>query len=107
MASVFGLAHRVHDGNAKWWTLGAACFGLFMAILDNLVVNIALPTLSEEMDASATQLQWVVSAYILVFASVQITAGGLGDPVGRHRWVMIGVTNFKANSIPAAIAHNR
>src|SRR4051794_30881372 len=47
----------------KWWTLIAACFALFMAILDNLVVNIALPTISRELNASTTQLQWIVSAY--------------------------------------------
>ncbi len=106
MASAFGLAGRVNEGNAKWWALIAACFGLFMAILDNLVVNIALPTLSEEMDASATQLQWVVSAYILVFASVQITAGGLGDRFGRKRWFLIGLTIFTATSFLAAFAQN-
>ena len=106
MASTFGLAGRVNEGNAKWWALIAACFGLFMAILDNLVVNIALPTLSEEMDASATQLQWVVSAYILVFASVQITAGGLGDRFGRKRWFLIGLAIFTATSFAAAFAQN-
>ncbi len=106
MASTFGLAGRVNEGNAKWWALIAACFGLFMAILDNLVVNIALPTLSEEMDASATQLQWVVSAYILVFASVQITAGGLGDRFGRKRWFLIGLAIFTATSFLAAFAQN-
>ena len=106
MASTFGLAGRVNEGNAKWWALVAACFGLFMAILDNLVVNIALPTLSEEMDASATQLQWVVSAYILVFAAVQITAGGLGDRFGRKRWFLIGLAIFTATSFAAAFAQN-
>ena len=106
MAATFGLAGRVNEGNAKWWALIAACFGLFMAILDNLVVNIALPTLSEEMDASATQLQWVVSAYILVFAAVQITAGGLGDRFGRKRWFLIGLTIFTATSFLAAFAQN-
>ncbi|MGH2602951.1 MAG: hypothetical protein ACRDJ9_26635, partial [Dehalococcoidia bacterium] len=63
----------------KWYTLLAACFALFMAILDNLVVNVALPTMSRDLDASTTQLQWIISAYTIVFASLQITAGGLGD----------------------------
>lgn len=106
MAARLGLAGRVHEGNAKWWALIAACFGLFMAILDNLVVNIALPTLSEELDATATQLQWVVSAYILVFASVQITAGGLGDRFGRKRWFLIGLAIFTATSFLAALSQN-
>ena len=74
-----GLSHRVNDDNAKWFTLIAVCFALFMAMLDNLVVNIALPTISRDLDATTSQLQWVISAYTLVFASLQITAGGLGD----------------------------
>ena len=88
------LAGRVTDDNVKWYTLVAACFGLFMAILDNLVVNIAMPTISKDLDAKTTQLQWIVSAYTLVFASLQITAGGLGDRFGRKRWFMIGLVIF-------------
>src|SRR5690349_16360847 len=101
MASI-GLSNRVNDDNVKWFTLIAACFGLFMAILDNLVVNIALPTISRDLDARATQLQWVISAYTLVFASLQITAGGLGDRFGRKRWFMIGLVIFTATSFAAA-----
>src|SRR5215218_8883289 len=89
MASRMNLAGRVNDSNAKWWALAASCFGLFMALLDNLVVNIALPTISEDLDASTTQLQWIVSAYTLIFASLQITAGGLGDRFGRKRWFLL------------------
>jgi len=101
-----GLANRVNDSNARWYTLGAACFGLFMAILDNLVVNIAMPTISRDLDASTTQLQWVVSAYTLVFASLQITAGGLGDRLGRKQWFMIGLIVFTLTSILAAFSQN-
>ena len=106
MASRMGLAGRVTPENAKWWTLVAACFGLFMAILDNLVVNIALPTIQQELDSTTTQLQWIVSAYTLVFASLQITAGGLGDRLGRKRWFQIGMVLFTATSLLAALAPN-
>lgn len=106
MASRMGLAGRVTPENAKWWTLVAACFGLFMAILDNLVVNIALPTIQQELDSTTTQLQWIVSAYTLVFASLQITAGGLGDRLGRKRWFQIGMVVFTATSLLAALAPN-
>src|SRR3954468_13383448 len=98
MARRVGIAHRVNSGNAKWFTLGAACFGLFMAILDNLVVNIAMPTIARDLDATTSQLQWIVSAYTLVFASLQITAGGLGDRFGRKRWFMTGLVIFTATS---------
>src|SRR5215217_2185632 len=106
MARRFGLAHRVHDGNHKNFTLAAACFGLFMAILDNLVVNIAMPTIARDLDASTTQLQWIVSAYTLVFASLQITAGGLGDRLGRKRWFLTGIAIFTGTSLVAAFAQS-
>ncbi len=99
-----GLARRVNDGNVKWFTLAAACFALFMAILDNLVVNVALPTVSRDLDASTTQLQWIVSAYTLVFASLQITGGGLGDRLGRKRWFLTGIALFTTTSLVAAFA---
>src|SRR5215213_8155899 len=105
MASL-GLSNRVNDDNAKWYTLIAACFALFMAILDNLVVNIALPTISRDLDARNTELQWVISAYTLVFASLQITAGGLGDRFGRKRWFMTGLVIFTATSAAAAFSQN-
>jgi EmrB/QacA subfamily drug resistance transporter len=101
-----GLARRVNDGNVKWFTLAAACFGLFMAILDNLVVNIALPTIATDLDAGTTQLQWIVSAYTLVFASLQITAGGLGDRFGRKRWFLTGLALFTATSLLAALSQS-
>jgi EmrB/QacA subfamily drug resistance transporter len=100
------LAGRVNEGNAKWYTLIAACFALFMAILDNLVLNVALPTISRDLEATTTQLQWIVSAYILVFASLQITAGGLGDRLGRKRWFMLGIVVFTGSSLFAAFSQN-
>ncbi len=106
MAQLNGLNGRVNDGNVKWFTLVAACFALFMAILDNLVVNIALPTISRELDATTTQLQWVVSAYTLVFASLQITAGGLGDKFGRKQWFIAGLALFTATSFIAAFSNS-
>jgi EmrB/QacA subfamily drug resistance transporter len=106
MAQRTRLADRVNDGNLKWWTLVAACFALFMAILDNLVVNVALPTISRDLNADATELQWIVSAYTLVFASLQITAGGLGDRLGRKRWFLIGIVLFTATSVLAAFSQS-
>ena len=97
------LSGRVNNSNAKWFTLAASCFALFMAMLDNLVVNVALPTIQRDLDASTSQLQWIVSAYTLVFASLQITAGGLGDRFGRKKWCMIGIAVFTATSFAAAL----
>ncbi len=97
---------RIPAERAKWFTLVAACFALFMAILDNLVVNIALPTISRDLNASTTQLQWIVSAYTLVFASIQITAGGLGDRLGRKRWFLFGLGLFTSASLFGALSQN-
>ncbi len=105
MASL-GLSRRVDDGNVKWYTLIAVCFALFMAMLDNLVVNIALPTISRDLDATTSQLQWVISAYTLVFASLQITAGGLGDRFGRKRWFLIGLALFTIFSAIASFSNS-
>jgi EmrB/QacA subfamily drug resistance transporter len=100
------LSGRVNNENAKWFTLAASCFALFMAMLDNLVVNVALPTMQRDLDASTSQLQWIVSAYTLVFASLQITGGGLGDRFGRKKWFMIGITLFTATSFAAAFVNS-
>jgi EmrB/QacA subfamily drug resistance transporter len=100
------MTGRMTSENAKWFTLAAACFALFMAILDNLVVNVALPTIARDLDATTTHLQWIVSAYILVFAAMQITAGGLGDRLGRKRWFIIGIVLFTLTSLLAAFSQN-
>lgn len=100
------MATRGSEANAKWYALAAACIALFMAILDNLVVNVALPTISRDLEASTTQLQWIVSSYILVFASLQITAGSIGDRLGRKRWFMAGIAIFIGASLLASLSRN-
>ena len=100
------MTGRINEHNARWYALAASCFALFMAILDNLVVNVALPTISKDLEATTTQLQWIVSGYILVFASLQITAGGLGDRLGRKRWFLAGIVLFTTTSVLAALSQN-
>src|SRR5207247_7284983 len=63
----------------KWWVLVAMVFGLFMPMLDNLVVNVALPTIQHKLGAGVSGLQWIIDAYTLTFASFMLTGGGLGD----------------------------
>jgi EmrB/QacA subfamily drug resistance transporter len=91
----------VTDANMKWFALAAACSALFMAILDNLVLNVAIPTISEDLNPTTPQLQWIISAYTLVFASLQITAGGLGDRLGRKKLFLFGVAIFTLTSLLA------
>ncbi len=99
--TVFAENRRV-----KLLTLGACCFGLFMVMLDNTIVNVALPSIQRELGASVTSLQLVVDAYILVFASLLLTAGALGDRFGRKRVFQVGLVIFTVASALCGLAGN-
>ena len=66
----------------RWWTLLVLSISLMVVVIDNTIVNVALPTLQRELGASASTLQWIVNAYILVFAGLLLTMGTLGDRFG-------------------------
>src|SRR3990170_4767127 len=74
------------------------CFALAMAMLDNTVVNVALPTISRELRAGVSGLQWIVDGYVLVFASLLLTGGIAGDRYGRKRVFLTGLVIFTAAS---------
>jgi EmrB/QacA subfamily drug resistance transporter len=82
------------DANRRWWTLGAMCFALFMVMLDNTVVNVALPSIQRDLHASLSALEWTVNAYTLTFAVLLVTSGRLGDIFGRRRMFLFGVIVF-------------
>jgi len=88
----------LNDGNRRWWTLAAMCFALFMIMLDNTVVNVALPSIQKDLGASLSGLQWTVSAYTLAFGVLLVTGGRLGDIFGRRRVFLYGVALFAASS---------
>jgi EmrB/QacA subfamily drug resistance transporter len=98
--------HAITERNRKWWTLGAMSFALFMIMLDNTVVNVALPSIQRDLDASLSALEWTINAYTLTFAVLLVTGGRLGDIFGRRRWFLIGVTLFAASSATAGLAPN-
>ena len=89
---------RLNDGNRKWWTLAAMCFALFMIMLDNTVVNVALPAIQDDLGASLSSLEWTVNAYTLSFAVLLVTGGRLGDIFGRRRVFLWGVIVFAGSS---------
>ena len=68
----------------KWWTLAAVSFGLFMIMLDNTVVNVALPSIQEDLGADLSELQWIVTGYALSFAALMLIGGKLADAYGRR-----------------------
>ncbi len=96
----------VTDRNRKWWTLGAMSFSLFMIMLDNTVVNVALPSIQRDLDSSLSSLEWTINAYTLTFAVLLVTGGRLGDIFGRRRWFIIGVVLFAGSSATAGLAPN-
>ncbi len=90
----------------KWWVLVAVCLALFMAILDSTVVNIAIPTIVEDLGASLSEIEWVLNAYTLTFAALLITFGRLGDMYGRRRMFVLGLVIFGAGSMACGFAPN-
>jgi MFS family permease len=87
------------EENRRWWTLGALCFALFMIMLDNTVVNVALPAIRSDLGISQAELEWTVTAYALTFASLLLTGGKLGDLLGRRLIFVIGLTVFTLSSL--------
>jgi EmrB/QacA subfamily drug resistance transporter len=95
---------RLSEGNRRWWTLGAMCFALFMIMLDNTVVNVALPSIQRSLHATTSSLEWTVNAYTLTFAVLLVTGGRLGDLFGRRRIFLCGVAIFGLSSLLIAFS---
>jgi EmrB/QacA subfamily drug resistance transporter len=93
---------RERRGNG--WTLGIVSVALFMVVLDNLVVSVALPTIHRDLGASIQSLEWTVNAYVLAYAVLLLTGAALGDRFGRKRMFLIGMFIFTAASAAAALA---
>ena len=90
----------------KWWTLIAVCIATFMLLLDITIVNVALPAIQRSLDASFSDLQWVVDAYALALATCVLTAGSLADLFGRKRIFLIGVALFTLASAACGAAND-
>ncbi len=88
----------------RGWTLAIVSVGLFMVVLDNLVVSVALPSIRHELAASIQALEWTVNAYVLAYAVLLLTGAALGDRFGRKRMFMAGITLFTVSSAAAALA---
>jgi EmrB/QacA subfamily drug resistance transporter len=89
---------------SRGWTLAIVSIGLFMVVLDNLVVNVALPSIHRELGASIQSLEWTVNAYVLSYAVLLLTGAALGDRFGRKRAFIAGITLFTISSAAAALA---
>jgi EmrB/QacA subfamily drug resistance transporter len=92
------------SGRGRGWTLAIVSVGLFMVVLDNLVVNVALPSIHRDLGASIQALEWTVNAYVLAYAVLLLTGAALGDRFGRRRMFAAGITLFTLSSAAAALA---
>ena len=90
--------------NRKWWTLGAVAFGLFMIMLDNTIVNVALPSIQRDLNIGISELEWVFNGYALTFGVLMLTGGKLADMLGRRRIFIAGLVIFTLASPGCGLA---
>jgi EmrB/QacA subfamily drug resistance transporter len=88
----------------RWAILAVLCFSLLIIVLDNSILNVAIPTIIRDLDATNSQLQWIVDSYTLVFAGLLLTAGALGDRFGRRGALQVGFVIFGLGSVLSALA---
>src|SRR5215204_6959253 len=99
-----GALPGLTEANRRWWTLAGTSMGLFVLMLDSTVINVALPDIARELDATTAGLQSVMNAYLLVLAAFVVSAGRLGDIFGRRRLFVLGMVVFAAGSVVAAMS---
>src|SRR5256714_1065245 len=97
-------ARRFAAENRKWWTLAAVAVGLFMIMLDNTVVNVALPSIRKDLGISISELEWVVNAYALTFGVLMLSGGKLADLLGRRAIFVVGLVIFTGASLWCGLA---
>jgi hypothetical protein len=98
--------NRTDQQGRRWWMLAVLCLCVLLVVVDNTIVNVALPTISRDLHASTSALQWVVDAYSLSFAGLLLVGGNLGDRLGRRRLLLLGLALFGLFSVGAALSRN-
>ena len=109
--SVLSLAPATADGtkdelvqSRRWWILGVLCICLMVVVIDNTILNVALPSMQEQLHASQSQEQWFIDAYTLVFAALLFSGGVAGDRWGRRLVLLVGMAIFGGASLLSAFA---
>jgi EmrB/QacA subfamily drug resistance transporter len=98
---------RLGDASGRrWWILAVLSVSLLIIIIDDTIINVAVPTLQRELGASAAALQWIVDAYIVVFAGLLLAMGSLGDRFGRKRFLLLGLLVFAGASLLGTYARS-
>jgi EmrB/QacA subfamily drug resistance transporter len=104
MAPVGGAHPSEGSADRRWVVLPVLCLSVFLVVVDNTIVNVALPTLNRTLGASITSLQWIVDAYSLAFAGLLLAGGGIGDRLGRKGTMQVGLVFFGLFSAAAAFS---
>src|SRR5258706_9356458 len=91
----------------RWIALYVLCVGMLMIVLDATIVNVALPSIQDDLGFAQSNLAWVVNAYLIAFGGLLLLAGRLGDLIGRRRIFMIGLTLFTAASLLCGLAQSQ
>src|SRR2546430_13697434 len=92
------------EENRKWWTLAAVSFGLFMIMLDNTIVNVALPSIERSLHLKISELEWVVTGYALTFWALMLTGGELAQLHQRRLRFVVGLAIFTLSSLGCGLA---
>ena len=102
MMEVDPIDPKVHE--RRWIILGVLCMSLLIIVMDNTILNVAIPSLMTDLGATNSQVQWIVDSYVLVFAGLLLTTGSLSDRFGRKGALQLGIVLFGMGSIAAAMS---
>src|SRR3982074_1779745 len=97
-------ASRLDKSRSRWLALVVLCAGMLMIILDQTIVNVALPSIQHDLGFSQSSLAWVVNAYLIAFGGLLLLAGRLGDLVGRKRVFLGGLVLFTTASLVCGVS---
>src|SRR3981081_4204344 len=100
-------ASRLDKSRSRWLALVVLCAGMLMIVLDQTIVNVALPSIQRDLSFTQSSLAWVVNAYLIAFVGLLLLAGRLGDLIGRKRMFLIGLTIFTAASALCGLADSQ
>src|SRR5687768_12497698 len=101
------MTPATHPDRTRWIALYVLCGGMLMIVLDATIVNVALPSIQEDLGFSQSSLAWVVNAYLIAFGGLLLLAGRLGDLIGQRRVFLIGLAIFTGASLLCAIASSQ
>jgi len=101
------MSHANLDSRKRWWALMVLCLGVLMIVLDTTIVNVALPSIREDLKFTETSLVWVVNAYMLTFGGFLLLGGRLGDIYGHRKLFLLGITLFTVASLACGLANTQ